>query len=141
MDPHVPPRLAGLATWQLSVASARSHRLLQAQLSEVGASGYDYRILAVLGDLGPSSQADLGRGALLDRRDVTHTVRNLEARALVTRRADPTDGRQMLVELTAAGRSLLERLDRVLERVQAEVFSVLSDAERRSLTRLLEKLS
>ena len=141
MNTDTPPRLANLATWQLSQVAARSHRVLHGRLAQAGVSGYDYRILAVLGDLGPSSQADLGRAAALDRRDVTHTVRNLEARALVTRRADPTDGRQMLVELTAAGRSLLERLDRVLERVQAEVFSVLSDAERRSLTRLLEKLS
>lgn len=140
MDPHGAPRLAGLTTWQLSVASARSHRVLQTHLGEVGARGYDYRVLAVLGDLGPLSQADLGRAALLDRRDVTHTVRDLETRALLARWADPADGRQVLVELTGAGRSQLKRLDRILERVQAEVCSALTEDERRTLHCLLEKL-
>ncbi len=76
--------------------------MLHERLDQAGASGYDYRILAVLADLGPLSQADLGRAAALDRRDVTHTVRDLHARELVTRRPDPRDGRQTLVELTTA---------------------------------------
>jgi DNA-binding MarR family transcriptional regulator len=134
-------RLEKLATWQLSQAAARAHRVLHERLAEEGASGYDYRILAALGDLGPASQADLGRAAALDRRDVTHTVRDLHARHLVTRRADPGDGRQMLVELTAAGRSMLARLDRVLDEVQAEVFGALTVAQRRTLLHLLQKLS
>jgi len=134
-------RLANLATWQLSQASARSHRVLHEHLAEEAASGYDYRVLAALGDLGPASQADLGRAAVLDRRDVTHTVRDLHARELVTRRADPSDGRQMLVELTAAGISMLRRLDLVLDEVQDEVLATLTLTQRRTLLDLLQRLS
>ncbi len=141
MSADTSPRLANLATWQLSQASARSHRVLHARLAQAGASGYDYRILAVLGDLGPVSQADLGRAAVLDRRDVTHTVRDLQARELVTRRPDPRDSRQILVELTPAGASMLERLDLVLGEVQTEVFAALTAGQRRTLLHLLQLLS
>ncbi|MHB8499014.1 MAG: MarR family winged helix-turn-helix transcriptional regulator [Acidimicrobiales bacterium] len=141
MNSDASPRLANLATWQLSHASARSRKVLHERLTQAGASGYDYRILAVLGDLGPASQADLGRAAALDRRDVTHTVRDLHARTLVTRRPDPRDGRQTLVELTAAGSSMLERLDLVLDEVQTEVFAGLTVDQRRTLANLLQQLS
>ena len=141
MNADIPARLANLGTWQLSQASARSHRVLRARLDQAGASGYDYRILAVLGDLGAASQADLGRAAALDRRDVTHTVRNLQARALVTRRPHPGDRRQTLVELTAAGTSTLERLDAVLAEAQTEVFASLTVDQRRTLLNLLQQLS
>ena len=141
MNTDTPPRLANLATWQLSQVAARTHRVLHGRLAQAGVSGYDYRILAVLGELGPSSQADLGRAAALDRRDVTHTVRNLEALGLVTRRPDPRDGRQILVELTAAGSRMLKRLDLVLEAVQTEVFAGLTVDQRRTLVCLLQQLS
>ena len=141
MSADTSPRLANLATWQLSQASARSHRVLHARLAQTGASGYDYRILAVLGDLGPVSQADLGRAAVLDRRDVTHTVRDLQARELVTRRPDPRDSRQILVELTPAGASMLGQLDLVLDEVQTEVFATLTVDQHRTLLHLLQLLS
>lgn len=134
-------RLTKLATWQLSQAAARSHRVLHERLAEEGATGYGYRVLAALGDLGPASQADLGRAAALDRRDVTHTVRDLDARKLVTRRADPGDGRLMLVELTTAGAAMLERLDLVVDEVQDVVLAGLTPGQRRTLVELLETLS
>ena len=141
MSSVTPPRLANLATWQLSQASARSRKVLHERLAKAGASGYDYRILAVLGDLGAVSQADLGRAAMLDRRDVTHTVRDLQARSLVTRRADPGDRRQTRVELTPAGASMLDRLDLVLGEVQTEAFAALTVGQRRTLLHLLQQLS
>ncbi len=140
-DVHVSPWLARLATWQLSRASARSHKVLHDRLAEADASGYDYRVLAVLGDLGPVSQAELGRAAMLDRRDVTHTVRALQARRLVARQPDPRDARRMLVALTTAGRAMLARLDLVIDGVQREVFGALTADERRTLLALLQRLS
>ncbi len=141
MNSAVSPRLANRATWQLSQVSARSHRVLHGHLAQAGVSGYDYRILAALGDCGPLSQADLGRATVLDRRDVTDTVRDLQGRELVTRRPDPRDSRRMLVELTTAGSSMLERLDLVLDEVQTEVFAGLTAAQRRTLLNLLKQLA
>jgi DNA-binding MarR family transcriptional regulator len=141
MTSHFAPRLAKLPTWQLSQVSARAHRVLHDRLTQLESSGYDYRILAAAGDLGLASQADLGRAAGLDRRDVTHTVRGLQARELVGRGPDPGDARQTLVELTVAGRSMLARLDLVLAEVQREVFAALTVEQRRTLLDLLQRLS
>ena len=119
----------------------RASLVLHERRAEAGARGYDYRVLAALGDLGPLSEADLGRDAVLGRRDVTHTVHDLQARKLVTRRRDPSDGRQTLVELTAAGSSTLERLDLVLDEVQADVFGALTVDQRATLVDLLRQVS
>jgi MarR family transcriptional regulator, lower aerobic nicotinate degradation pathway regulator len=135
------PRLANLPTWLLAEANARSHRVLQEHLTRADVSGYEYRVLATLGDLGQVSQADLGRSAGLDRRDVTHTVRRLETRRLIGRNPDPRDSRRILVELTNSGRLALEQLDKVIRDVQREVFKPLTAAERSTLLDLLRRLS
>lgn len=135
------PRLMQLPTWQLSQAAARSHRILHERLANAGVSGYEYRVLAVLGDQGIASQADLGRAAALDRRDVTHAVRALEQRQLITRRPDPSDARQVLVTLTATGDSVLDQLDAVMNEVQEEVLTALTRAQRHALLDLLGQLS
>ncbi|MDA8355522.1 MAG: hypothetical protein M0Z95_04315 [Actinomycetota bacterium] len=78
---------------------------------------------------------------MLDCRDLTHIVRDLPARSLVTRRPDPRDRRQSLVEGTPAGGSMLDRLDLVLGEVQTEVFAALTASQRRTLLHLLQLLS
>lgn len=135
------PRLAALPTWQLSQAAARAHRVLHDHLARAEASGYDYRVLSALGDSGQASQADLGRAVALDRRDVTDTVRGLEVRQLVSRRPNPRDARELLVELTAAGRTALERLDTVVEDAQSEALAPLGASQRQALLRLLARLA
>jgi MarR family transcriptional regulator, lower aerobic nicotinate degradation pathway regulator len=134
------PRLANLPTWLLSEAAARAHRVLHEHLAGADMSGYEYRVLATLGDLGQISQADLGRSAGLDRRDVTHTVRQLETRKFISRNADTRDARRTLVELTDSGRLALERLDTVIDDVQRDVFEPLNASERRELVGLLRRL-
>jgi MarR family transcriptional regulator, lower aerobic nicotinate degradation pathway regulator len=134
------PRLANLPTWLLSEAAARSHRVLQEHLAGAGVSGYEYRVLATLADLGQISQADIGRSSGLDRRDVTHTVRQLETRRLIGRNPDPRDARRILVELTNSGRLSLEQLDTVIRDVQRDVFEPLTATERSALLDLLRRL-
>ncbi len=141
MDHPASPQLERFPTWRLSQASARSHRVLHEHLAQAGASAYEFRVLAALGDLGQPSQAELGRAAALDRRDVTHTARGLESRHLVRRRADPRDARQKLIELTGAGRSMLERLESIVEDVQSEVFAPLTATQRQTFLDLLQRLS
>jgi DNA-binding MarR family transcriptional regulator len=94
-------------------------------------------VLAINGQL---SQAELGNAAVLDPRDVTHTVRELEGRGLVLREKDPRHGRRILVSLTAAGRRTTSRLVRVMADIQDKVFGRLSAAERSTLLELLERV-
>jgi DNA-binding MarR family transcriptional regulator len=130
-----------LPTWLLSRAAARSHRILHAELAQLGASGYDFRVLSVLATTGACSQRALGDAAALDRRDISLTVRGLEAAALLSRRPDPQDARRTMVAITLLGQHRLAELSLALERVQRAVFSPLSAAETDTLSMLLARLA
>jgi DNA-binding MarR family transcriptional regulator len=134
-------RVAGRPTWLLSRANARAHRELTEAFASEGVRGYHFRLLAALDQYGPSSQVDLGRYAGIDRSDVVATLNDLVARGLARREPDPADRRRNVVELTKRGAGTLIRLDRVVDDVQAAVLAPLSETERRTLVRLLAKLT
>lgn len=133
-------RISDKATWLLSRANARAHTVLAEALAAEGVRGYHVRILAALDQHGPSSQADLGARAGIDRSDVVATLDELAASGLAARARDPRDGRRNVVTLTEDGRRELERLLGVVDEVQERVLEPLSTAERQSLLRLLRKL-
>lgn len=134
-------RVSGRPTWLLSRANARAQHLLVDAFAEHGVRGYHFRLLAALEQHGPSSQADLGRTAGIDRSDVVATLDELVEWGLARRAPDPDDGRRNIVTLTPRGGRTLERLDLVLDRVQDEVLAPLSARERATLVELLEKLA
>jgi DNA-binding MarR family transcriptional regulator len=99
---------------------------------------------AVLGRLDRCGAATVSALAAAERvrpQSMSQTVSELEADGLVSRRPDPTDRRQLLVELTEAGHATLadERRQREgwLARAIAED---LSSAERAALERAIEPL-
>jgi DNA-binding MarR family transcriptional regulator len=100
--------------------------------------------MAVLGRLdrgGPATVSALATAERVRPQSMSQTVGELEADGLVDRHADPSDRRQMLVELTDAGAATLadERRHREgwLARAIAED---LSPAERAALEAALEPL-
>ncbi|GAA2462781.1 MarR family winged helix-turn-helix transcriptional regulator [Agromyces soli] len=130
-----------LPTWVLSSAATRSHQVLHAALARAGVNGYEYRCLSVLAAAEQLSQTELGAAAALDARDVTHTVRALEDRGLVSRERDPGHGRRQLVSLSDEGRRAAERSADVIAEVQEAVFGGLTTQERSTLLALLERLA
>ncbi|UPK75003.1 MarR family winged helix-turn-helix transcriptional regulator [Nocardioidaceae bacterium SCSIO 66511] len=133
-------RVAGLPTWLLSRANARSQTILGDAFAEAGVRGYHYRLLAALAQYGALSQAELGRRTGIDRKDVAIAVAELDSDQLIARTPDPDDARRKVVSLTAAGSRCLRKLDGVLGRVQSDVLSPLTVGEQTTLTRLLTKL-
>jgi DNA-binding MarR family transcriptional regulator len=61
------------------------------------------RILARLFDNGPSRISDLAALERSSQPTITNHVKRLEAAGLVARRADPTDARAWMIELTELG--------------------------------------
>ena len=129
-----------LPSWILSSAATRSHQILHRRLAQAGVDGYEYRCLAVLAAEGQLSQVELGAATMLDPRDVTHTVRTLEGRGLVSREKDPGHGRRILVSLTAAGHRTAKRLAPVIADIQDKIFGRLSSRERSTLLDLLGRV-
>ena len=103
---------------------------------------------AVLGRLdreGPQSTSDLAASERVRPQSMAQTLGDLEADGLITRRADPDDGRRMLIDLSDAGREALDadRRHRVGWLARA-IESELSKSEQEALARavgLLERLS
>ncbi len=67
-------------------------------------------VLEVILHKGPMTHRDLGRKVLTSAGNMTDVVDKLEARGLVRRVRAATDRRQVRVELTDAGRLLIETL-------------------------------
>ena len=89
-----------------------------AVLTESGVARSEWRVLAVVEELGPLSVLDLTDAALSPQPTVTHAVRRLEARGLVTRTAGATDRRQRIVAVTEEGAALTRRLIRAARRLE-----------------------
>jgi DNA-binding MarR family transcriptional regulator len=65
-------------------------------------------VLSRLDREGPASISDLAAGEHMRPQSMAQTVHELETKGLVSRRADPSDGRRAFIELTAAGGKLLQ---------------------------------
>jgi DNA-binding MarR family transcriptional regulator len=104
--------------------------------------------MAVLGRLdrdGASSISDLATAEKMRPQSMAQTVHDLEAAGLVSRRADPNDGRRAFVELTAGGVELLQTTRARRETWLTEVLERRLDADDRALLHdaivLLERIA
>ncbi len=94
-------------------------------------SGAPYRIAPL----------DLAREAMISTSAVAQRLNKLENRGLVTRQANPNDGRGTLVALTDAGRDLIESA--LPDHIETEraITATLSLEEQAVLADLLQRLS
>lgn len=103
---------------------------------------WEYDVLAALRRAGAPYR--LSAGQLVEQTHVTsgtitNRVDRLVGRDLVRRLADPADGRAVLVELTVAGRALVDAATASLTKAEAE-FLTIDEAGRSQLADLLRQL-
>jgi DNA-binding MarR family transcriptional regulator len=135
-----PARFMSLPSWLMTQAGVHAHRLVTEGLAAEGARGYHYRLLSVLDDSGPASQAQLGRRSGIHLSDLVAAINELADRGFIHRSPDPADRRRNIITITGNGRRGLRRLDKKLLRVQEELLSPLSAGERDQLARLLTQI-
>jgi DNA-binding MarR family transcriptional regulator len=106
-----------------------------------GLTGSTFNVLMIL-DAAPEplSPHQLGERLLVTRGTVTGLLDTLQRQDLVRRVPHPTDRRMLLIELTDTGRTMLRETWRTHFPAEAEMMSVLFDAEKETLVRLLGKL-
>lgn len=88
----------------------------------------------------PMALKDLAHALDIDAPAATVTVNVLEEHGLVLRSPHPTNGRLKVVTLTAAGRSMLAKVNALTEHAP-ESFSELSAAELAALERAIGKIA
>jgi MarR family 2-MHQ and catechol resistance regulon transcriptional repressor len=100
----------------------------------------DFGVLEALLHRGPLSAKQLGAKVLLTSGSVTAAIDRLAARGLVRREDDAHDRRACIVQLTAAGRRLIERAFAQHRTEMEEALEGFSVEERRALLPLLRRL-
>jgi DNA-binding MarR family transcriptional regulator len=83
----------------------------------------------------------LGLALNMSPPNITALVDRLDARELVERRRSPTDGRAQQVRLTAKGRTLAQRVQKLSQTMEDSMLAGLSPGERVLLRELLVKLA
>lgn len=99
-----------------------------------------YMTLGYIRDHPGTTQQELESALFIDANSVVLILNELEAAQLSVRRRDPNDRRRHIVELTPGGKRALERADKARETLEAEVLRDLSEEERKTLRRLLERV-
>jgi DNA-binding MarR family transcriptional regulator len=95
----------------------------------------------VAGEPLPQTPADLAEKAGVTRATITGLVDTLERDGMVSREHDSGDRRMMLVNLTAKGRAAIEDILPVHFKRMTALMSPLSESERKTLVRLLNKVA
>ena len=100
--------------YSAQLAMTRAYRPL---LEKLGLTYPQYLVLLALWERDAETVSAIGERLCLDSGTLTPLLIRLQERHLVRRERGPQDGRQVLIHLTAAGRSLEERAVGVRRRV------------------------
>ncbi|SHL80790.1 MarR family winged helix-turn-helix transcriptional regulator [Streptomyces yunnanensis] len=138
--PYAPSRIRALPSWLLGRAAARGHRLVAEALAAEGMRMMHHAVLCAVAELGPVSQAELGRTVGIDPKDMVAIVNDLQKGGLVTRTPDAKDRRKNAIEISAEGKRRLRRTERLGDAANAELTAALSDEERAQLVALLTRI-
>jgi DNA-binding MarR family transcriptional regulator len=108
--------------------------------TEAGVTAAQLFVLAALRDASPCSLTELGARTHTDRTSVRDIVNRLAEEGLVRRGTSDVDRRQASVELTEAGRALLDRAPTPPTALLIDGLSAMDDGELASLTASLDRL-
>src|SRR4249919_1177375 len=125
----------------LRVALLRCTRRIRAEKSDLEVSDTQYSVLAVLERKGPLTLRELADHERVQPPSMTRAVNGLAERGLATRSDHPTDGRQVLVGVTEAGRSELRETRRRRDAWLARRLAALDPADRAVLAAAKDVLS
>lgn len=98
------------------------------------------RVLWELAHHAPLSAAALSQGLQLDAGYLSRLLRSLKTRGLLTEAAHPSDGRQRLLSLSAAGRRAFAPLDRASQAETEALLAPLSAPQRQSLVGAMSRI-
>jgi MarR family transcriptional regulator, organic hydroperoxide resistance regulator len=124
----------------LAVASRNVIGLYRPLLEPMGLTHPQYLAMLALWEESPLTVTELGRRLSLEPATLSPLVKRLEVAGLVSRERDPRDVRALAVSLTAKGRRLRARAERIPPAVLDRLGMSLGELEelRDGLTRLID---
>jgi len=134
-------KLDDFIPYQLSTASnAVSDLIAREYKSRFGLKIPEWRVMAVLGSRGASTQRHLVEATLMDKVTVNRAVKALVDRALLGRSPNDADGRSHHLELSETGRDLYNQIMPAAEAMEKKIMAVLSEEELKQLSHALAKI-
>jgi DNA-binding MarR family transcriptional regulator len=100
----------------------------------------EYTVITLVNANPNMTQKQLSQAINVSPPNLATLLDRLEARGLVQRQRNPNDKRSQTLVLTTEGRSLCKKADKTVLELENEATSMLSDAERAELLRLLQKI-
>lgn len=131
----------GYVGYLLRQAAAAYRLRMERALADLGVTPPQFSVLTMLVAYPGLSGADLARLSLLTPQTVSLIVANLERSAAIERRAHPTHGRVRVIEVTTAGRALLERCKERVRATEKSLLEGLPPDEEQVIRRWLVKIA
>jgi MarR family 2-MHQ and catechol resistance regulon transcriptional repressor len=126
--------LSGVHLWLILMKCYHTLREVDARsISNSGLCLSDFAVLEMLLHKGPLPVNTIGRKIMLTSGSITTAIDRLEKRRLARRQACPNDRRVTFVQLTPAGRRLIEEIFKVHAAHLEKAFEPLSEQERAAL--------
>ncbi|MFY1614879.1 MarR family winged helix-turn-helix transcriptional regulator [Micromonospora sp. WMMD736] len=137
--PERPDPLDDDLGWMLGIVFRGYVRAAEHVLTDFPGGPRGYQVLAA-SLTGPGrNQGAIAEELGIDRTVLTYLIDDLERPGFVARRADPSDRRSRLVDVTDAGRAAWEQRREALRRVEAHLLGSLTPQESATLRTLLQK--
>ncbi len=134
-------RLADFMPYRISITSnAISDLIAREYRSRFGLKIAEWRVMAVLGDVGEATQRQLVAATRMDKVAVNRATKALGERALIQRAPNMSDGRSHHLALTADGKALYAEIMPLAIQMEAQVIEVLDADEQAQFSALLGKL-
>jgi DNA-binding MarR family transcriptional regulator len=116
------------------------HNVYNRAFRELGVTRSQAVALVFLAEYGPMSQSDLAQRIALGKAATGSLIRRMEEAGLLTRSADPSDGRNRLVALDAAGAELIDGFSVIGHEIGERLRDGITPAERRLVADVLERM-
>ncbi|GAA4367702.1 MarR family winged helix-turn-helix transcriptional regulator [Paeniglutamicibacter cryotolerans] len=100
-----------------------------------------FKVLTILSQSGPMQQVGLAEAVRIDKAMMSRTIKQLEEFGLVSRCTDPSDGRALLVDMTAEARKRYDATLAHARKLLHDRFSTWDLAEVQRLADLLARLN
>ena len=122
-------------------ANQRHTAIFAASIGRAELTPTQFAALVKIRDCTEVSQNRLGRLTAMDPATVQGVVKRLKERRLIKDRPDPDDRRRSLWRLSTRGEKLLSEALTNAQMISATTLQPITASERKTLTRLLKKLS
>jgi len=142
-EPDAAPllQLEGFLPHRLNVLSSLVSQALTQVYSKYGIGIPEWRVLVTLGQFEVMTGKAVGARTHMHKTKVSRAVAQLEARKLITRKANRADLREAFLSLTPAGRAVYEELAPRAREFTDKLSEVVNDVDRAAFDRAVAQLT